>query len=70
MKPRTMKQFGWITGPVECRCNACDWNVNFVAVDSSIPVSIAAMFAAHKCADYAPLFFTEPSQTSIMRHDD
>jgi len=56
MKPREMKQYGWITGPVECRCTGCDWNVSFIALDSSIPMSITDMFAEHKCSDYAPPF--------------
>ena len=59
MKSREMKQYGWITGPVECCCTGCDWSVNFVAVDSSIPVNIAKDFVSHNCADYtAPFHIT------------
>jgi hypothetical protein len=56
MNKREMKQYGWLTGPVECCCNCCDWNANFVAIDSSVPISIAEAFAAHTCDDYAPPF--------------
>lgn len=62
MKSREMKQYGWITGPVECCCTGCDWSVNFVAVDSSIPVHIAKDFASHNCADYTP-----PSHITAQR---
>jgi len=44
METREMKQYGWVTGPVECCCTGCDWSVNFIAVDSSIPVNIAQGF--------------------------
>lgn len=69
MKLREMKQYGWITGPVECRCTGCDWNANFIAVDSSIPVSITNTFASHNCTDYAPPFqFT--TNRPELGHDD
>lgn len=64
-----MKQYGWITGPVECCCTGCDWNATFTAVDASIPVGIASRFAAHKCTDHAPPFqFT--LNKSELGHDD
>ncbi len=56
MQAREMKQYGWVTGPVECRCTRCDWGVSFVAVDSSIPVHVAKDFASHNCADHIPPF--------------
>jgi hypothetical protein len=53
MEPRKLKQYGWISGPVECCCTACDWSTSFIAVDSSIPIDIYAEFAAHDCEDHA-----------------
>jgi hypothetical protein len=49
MKARAMKQYGWITGPVECLCTGCDWHRTFVAEDSSTPANIAEEFALHEC---------------------
>jgi len=65
MKTREMKQFGWLTGPVECRCTCCDWAADFIAVDSSIPVAITNKFATHKCADYAPPFRPTTNQAEL-----
>lgn len=53
---RELKQYGWITGPVECCCSCCDWSVSFIAVDSSVPINIAQEFASHNCADHTPPF--------------
>jgi hypothetical protein len=64
-----MKQYGWITGPVECRCTVCDWSTNFIAVDSSIPVSITNAFASHDCADYT-MPFQFATYVSDLGHDD
>jgi hypothetical protein len=52
MELRQMKQYGWISGPVECWCTGCDWSANFTAVDSSIPVPIARAFAEHDCTEF------------------
>jgi hypothetical protein len=51
MEARQLKQYGWISGPVECCCTACNWSVDFIAVDSSIPASIASAFAEHDCKE-------------------
>jgi hypothetical protein len=56
MEPRQLKQYGWISGPVECSCTACDWSANFDAVDSSIPASIANAFAEHDCREHSWLY--------------
>lgn len=69
MKAREIKQSGWITGPVECHCTGCDWYANFIAVNSSIPVSITSAFEAHNCTDYAPPFHLVTNK-SELRHDD
>jgi hypothetical protein len=53
METRQLKQYGWISGPVECCCTTCDWSANFIAVDSSIPASIVKAFAKHDCAEYS-----------------
>lgn len=49
---RKLKQYGWISGPVECRCTACDWSASFIAADSSVPREIRDAFAEHDCRDY------------------
>ncbi len=51
-EPRSLKQTGWISGPVECRCTACDWTANFVAADSSVPLEILNAFEQHDCREY------------------
>jgi hypothetical protein len=68
MKTREIKQYGWIAGPVECRRTGCDWTANFIAVDSSIPLSIANAFAVHKCTDYAAFQCT--INKPELGHDD
>jgi len=62
MDLRTMKEHGWLTGPVECCCSNCDWNANFVAVDSSVPVYILDSFETHRCTDYTPPCRTAPQK--------
>ena len=49
---RKLKQYGWISGPVECRCTACDWSASFIAADTSVPREIRDAFAGHNCCDY------------------
>lgn len=49
---RKLKQYGWISGPVECCCTECDWSLNFTAADSSIPVEIVNAFVEHDCREY------------------
>ncbi len=49
--PRRLKQQGWISGPVECTCTACDWTANFVAADSTVPVEILNAFEQHDCRE-------------------
>jgi hypothetical protein len=53
MEPRKLRQYGWVSGPVECRCSGCDWSASFIATNSSIPVHIMNAFEDHKCRDYA-----------------
>jgi hypothetical protein len=62
METRKLKQYGWISGPVECCCTACDWSVSFTASDSSLPGHIASAFAEHNCSDYC-----EP-QPVVQKH--
>jgi hypothetical protein len=50
---------------VECGCTGCDWSVNFIAVDSSIPVNIAKDFASHNCADYIPPFHSTTQRAEL-----
>lgn len=55
MEHRQLKQYGWISGPVECRCTSCDWSTTFTAVDSSTPASVANAFAEHDCSQHSGL---------------
>jgi len=52
MEPRKLKQSGWISGPVECRCSACDWSSNFIAEDLSIPLELLDAFQNHDCSEF------------------
>jgi len=51
---RELHQYGWRTGPVECRCSACEWSAVFIAVDASVPTRIIDDFEAHQCVDLRP----------------
>jgi hypothetical protein len=53
MELRQLKQYGWISGPVECRCTSCDWSTTFTAVDSSTPAFIANAYAEHDCSEHS-----------------
>ena len=48
---RELHQYGWRTGPVECRCSACEWSAAFIAVDASVPERIVEDFETHQGAD-------------------
>jgi hypothetical protein len=54
MEPRKLKQYGWTSGPVECRCTACDWSASFIASDSSTPAHVLRAFAEHRCSYVLP----------------
>jgi hypothetical protein len=64
MKPREMKQYGWLNGPVECFCSGCDWYATFIAVDASVPIGVAQAFAAHDCADFTSCFTHRTEETA------
>jgi hypothetical protein len=51
MAQRKLLQYGWITGPVECRCSDCDWTLSFQAVDTTVPSNILAEFDHHNCEE-------------------
>jgi hypothetical protein len=51
MAQRKLLQYGWITGPVECRCSDCDWTLTFQAVDATVPSNILADFEHHNCEE-------------------
>lgn len=59
MEPRRLRQYGWVSGPVECRCSGCDWSASFVATDSSIPVHIVNAFEGHECLDDATRYHNQ-----------
>jgi hypothetical protein len=60
---RKLKQYGWILGPVECCCTACDWALTFIANDSSVPLQIMNAFEEHNCSEYG-----RPDQLAPDRH--
>ena len=62
---RKLKQYGWISGPVECRCTACDWGLSFVATDSSVPLEIANAFERHNCAEHAASTNSRPTNIEV-----
>lgn len=49
---RKLKQYGWISGPVECCCSMCDWSLDFVAVDSSTSLEVLNAFKGHDCGEF------------------
>jgi hypothetical protein len=52
---RVMHQYGWITGPVECRCSCCSWAASFIAVNGEAPQSITLGFTEHDCSEFYAL---------------
>jgi hypothetical protein len=49
---RKLLQYGWISGPVDCRCSDCDWSSAFIASDTSVPAEVLAEFEKHECKEY------------------
>ncbi len=56
---RKLRQYGWISGPVECCCSMCGWTLDFVAVDSSTPIEVLNAFKGHLCGEFPAFFNTE-----------
>src|SRR5437764_13954236 len=49
MAQRKLLQYGWISGPVECRCSECEWSSTFQAVDVTVPSNVLSDFEQHSC---------------------
>ena len=70
MRQRELKQYGWMDGPVECRCTGCDWSESFTATDSSVPADILSAFTQHSCIDYGSLYQGKGEPVRVIFDDD